>query len=295
MNSDLNSPLFIIGNPRSGTTLLRLMITSHPQILIPPECGFAVWWHNKWQNWDKMNQDIDKKIDLFLFDLFESKKIDTWDLSKDDLRRYLIEKSPASYPELISSIYIYYGITIQKDPKLWGDKNNFYLNHIPTIRSMYPNAYFLHIVRDGRDVATSYKKLKFARIKHQYAPQLSDDIEQIAIEWKEALEKIHAGLSECSQEHVFEIRYEDLVRYPEKYLNKICSWLGIKYDPDMLKYHILNKEKTLEPRDFLMWKQKTLEKPMPQEIGKHKLELSPDEINEFENKSSKFLKHYGYK
>lgn len=44
-------PVFIIGSPRSGTTLLRLMMNSHPRIVVPPECGFAVWWYEKYQHW----------------------------------------------------------------------------------------------------------------------------------------------------------------------------------------------------------------------------------------------------
>ena len=53
--------LFIIGNPRSGTSLFRIMLSCHPEIIVPPECGFIQWWHDKYQNAASPIHDIEQK------------------------------------------------------------------------------------------------------------------------------------------------------------------------------------------------------------------------------------------
>ena len=55
---------FILGNPRSGTTLLRLMLNSHPKLGVPPECGMIQWWNEKYKN--KNLQDV---YDTFINDI----------------------------------------------------------------------------------------------------------------------------------------------------------------------------------------------------------------------------------
>ena len=208
------------------------------------------------------------------------------------MQQFLLKKTPTSYSEVVFSIYEFYGISLQKSCDRWGDKNNFHIHHIPTIKSIYPNAYFIHIVRDGRDVATSYKRLNSAMIDHQYAPKLSGEINKIAIEWKSALEKINRDLSNVHSNQFSEIRFEDLLRDPEKQLERICAEIGEEYSSEMLNYY---KKNELEPEEFMMWKEKTKEKPRPQEIGKYKKELNLGEIHEFESVAGRCLMHYGYR
>ncbi len=73
-------PFFIIGNPRSGTTLLRLMLNNHPLISVPPECGFAVWLYEKY----KAENFLDKSIVRnFIADVVKSRKFETWGIDKE--------------------------------------------------------------------------------------------------------------------------------------------------------------------------------------------------------------------
>ena len=72
--STCSNPFFILGNPRSGTTLLRLMLDAHPKMTVPPECGFIVWFYDKYKSWS----DSDKStlnIQMFIEDLQTAKKI----------------------------------------------------------------------------------------------------------------------------------------------------------------------------------------------------------------------------
>ena len=79
-------PIFIIGNPRSGTTLLRLMLTSHPEVCIPPEAGFALWLLRDFSDWTPADG-----LDGFLTALMETRKFRHWGLTRTRLGEWIAE------------------------------------------------------------------------------------------------------------------------------------------------------------------------------------------------------------
>jgi hypothetical protein len=287
-----NSPIIILGNPRSGTTLLRLILTSHPDIVIPPECGFFVWWYKKYKNWTK--NSLKRRLDGFLDDLFKSRKFETWDLSRRDLRKFIVLKKPNNYTDLISSVYLFFGLSRGKKAKLWGDKNNYYLNHVGEILRIFPNSRFVHIVRDGRDVAVSYKELAKFRINHKYAPNLSSDISSIAHEWRENVIKVRNSLNSVKVGKRIEIRYEDLVTKPQKITKKICDTVNVKFYRKMLNFYEINKKEKLEPDEFLLWKKRIANPINDSRVGVYKHQLNSKEKEIFNSIAKDVLNKYGY-
>ena len=290
----MKPPIFIIGNPRSGTTLLRLMLTCHRNIVIPPECGFAVWLYPKYGQWSQLRKSEDHLLTEFLDDLMKCRKIETWNMDVEGLFGFLKRREPLTYSDVVSSVYEWYGLSQGENFVRWGDKNNFHIHHILSIKTIFPNACFIHIIRDGRDVACSYKKLSEQRIDVLYAPRLPGRLEDIAEQWKANIQTAVASFTIMGSETVYEIRFEDLILNTEASLRHLCEWLGEEYDPSMLDYYIANQERGLEPRDFLSWKQKTLRPPIPDESGRYLSELTIQEIHLFENIAGQVLEKYGY-
>jgi hypothetical protein len=286
----MRPPLFIIGNPRSGTTLLRLMLTNHKNIVIPPECGFAVWFYDKY----KSTVFSESVVNNFVRDLSTAKKIETWKLDYSKLLDYISAAKPVSYPDVVGSVYEFYGNTIGRTFLRWGDKNNYYLNHIDTIREMFQSARFIHIIRDGRDVACSYRTLQASNVVSKYAPHLPYNIKDIAVEWSVNIQQIRSSFDKIHWNNVYEIRYEDLVSQPSNELKKVCSFLNEPYDVEMERYFIKNQLEQQEPVEFLQWKLKTIEEPTTSEVGKFKHELTSGEIKEFESISVSVLRLYNY-
>ena len=286
----MRPPLFIIGNPRSGTTLLRLMLTNHKNIVIPPECGFAVWFYDKYKS-EVFSETV---IRNFVEDLSTARKIETWNLDYPELLHYIFSVQPVSYPEVVGAVYEFYGRTNRETFLRWGDKNNYYLNHIDTIWEMYPSARFVHIIRDGRDVACSYRKLHRSSMVSKYAPHLPFDVKDIALEWSRNIRTIRNSFDKMYWNNVHELRYEDLVSNPSRELKKVCLFLEEPYDLNMERYFIKNKLEHQEPIEFLQWKAKTIERPTTSEIGKFISELTHNEIKEFESVSVSILKVYNY-
>ena len=283
-------PIFILGNPRSGTTLLRLMLTCHHNIVIPPECGFAVWLYEKYRAWSGSVS----LLDGFARDVMKCRKIETWGISLEGLRDFLIDRRPTSYAEAAALVYECYALTHGRSFKRWGDKNNFYLNHIETIDALYPSACFVHIIRDGRNVACSYKKLHELEARSPYAPNLPWRIEEIARQWHDNNERIKRALAELAAERVHQVRFEDLVTEPERQLRLLCSALGEAYDPRMLEYHRENRARQLEPAEMLAWKKKTLQPLIVTEVDRYRRELSDVERTTIEDIAADTLEHYGF-
>jgi hypothetical protein len=285
--------VFIIGSPRSGTTLLRLMLTSHPFIVVPPECGFIIWWLEKYRDWNAAAADSERAVD-FVADLARSKKIETWDLDFDALLTQCRRARPANYSALVSLVNEAYARRRKPGFHRWGDKNNFHVRHVETLHSLFPKAQFLHLVRDGRDVACSYQQLGRAEIKSLYAPKLPTDIVEIAAEWKGNVEAVGNAFSTIPPAQRLEIRYEDIVTQSESILREVCEFLDESYSPQMLDYHVLNRRDGLEPSEFLRWKPKTLDAPDAAALGKFRTELSAAEIKSFEEIAGGLLRKYRY-
>ena len=288
----MNAPIFIIGNPRSGTTLLRLMLNAHPQIVIPPEGGFAQWLHQFFQDWDGAAASSPEQRKAFLDALFETRKFETWELDKESLDLAIQNKLPSNYTALVSLVYQQYAEEIKPTFHRWGDKNNYYINHIPLIRTLFPQAKFIYIVRDGRDVACSYIELSKREISSKYKPVLPVSIEAIAKEWAQNNQAALSQFQIMPAEQWHRVRYEDLVRDTAAELKGICDFLGETYAPEMELY--FQNQQGKEPKEFLSWKEKTKMKPQTSQIGRYKREWEADQIQVFNQIAGSLLTSFEY-
>lgn len=268
--------LFVIGNPRSGTSLLRIMLNSHSAIVIPPECGFIHWWYKKYKNWNSKSS-----ITEFITDLKTSKKIETWQLDFEALASFLETQKIETYNELVFLVVSFYGSSIhqKQNPLVLGDKNNYYIDHLDTLQRIAPDSKFLIIIRDPRDVYCSYKGIAELNTKSIYVPKLPQSIENFTENWKNNQSEILKFIKTLDSEQFTVINYEDLVLESESNLRKVCEFLDLEFEEKMLHYYETNDE----PAALLDWKKKTLRPPDPSSIGVFKKRLSSIEIDAIEN------------
>jgi hypothetical protein len=208
---------FIVGVGRSGTTLLRLMLDAHPEFAIPPETGFIP------AALASSRDSSDPKEALFQAMV----GFETWpdlNIAAEEFRAVLDKLDPFTPVDGIRALYRFYAA---RHGKLrWGDKTPGYALHLPQIATALGEARFIHIIRDGRDVALSIRSLWFAPGK---------DIQTLALDWRQRIEKTRE-LSGCVP-YYRELRYEDLLRHPRHELVNLCDFLEIEYDPHMLLYY----------------------------------------------------------
>ncbi|WP_179351885.1 sulfotransferase family protein [Winogradskyella vidalii] len=288
MSNNFNDqPIFILGNPRSGTSLLRLMLDTHTDICIPPESHFFLWLEDKYGDWE-INM-----LDDYLNDLFASTKFETWSFNIEKLKFYLEQKQIKSYAHLTSLIYGYYAFLKDKDIKFWGDKNSLWIEKLSAINKYYSHAFYIHIIRDGRDIACSYKELSKKHSVSKYAPKLPSEIEVIAQDWSKNIEAIELFLNNIKTENKIVIHYEDLINNTKNTLTKILRKIDLKPTIAQMEYYKKPK-KEIEPEAFFDWKEKLTKPPDAKNVGKYKQELSNKEIEIFNNLAKSTLSKYHY-
>jgi len=289
--SMVETPIFVIGSPRSGTTLLRLMLTCHPEIVIPPESGFALWLCDRFGNWDG---DTGSELDSFLNQLYRTRKFETWGLEFDELSHFIQTAKPRTYARLVASVYRCYATLQGKPQAMWGDKNNYYLHHIDQLHALFPDAYFVHIVRDPRSIVCSYIELAQREMTSLYAPKLPRTVEKAIQVWVEDIHTILGSFERINWRRTVELRFEDLVNDPRSNLSRVCNLLGVTFEPAMLDYYKRNRDVELEPPEFMQWKERTLEPPQRDRISRFHEDLTAEQRMLVEENAISEMKRYGY-
>jgi len=283
-------PLFIIGNPRSGTSLLRIMLTSHPLICIPPECGYIQWWYTKYENWSIIDTLNKRSVLSYIADLKSSKKIETWNLDFELIHEMIHRLKPHNYADLCLTVIKAFAFQKNKTPEFLGDKNNYYLNYLKLLNTIFPKAKYIGIIRDGRDVACSYREIAQINLDLNYKPVLPLQINEIAHEWLHNNEKLDAFGHQIDKDRFVIIRFEDLLHNTKSMLKTLTKFLDIEYSEEMLHYHHYQHE----PKETMYWKTKLKELPDVKKIGQYTNILTKDEIILFNNIAKKILLQYNY-
>ena len=126
--------------------------------------------------------------------------------------------------QLIEHIYSSYAKSENKAS--WGDKSLFF-DKIQILREYFPSARFIHIVRDGRDVFDSWRKMDPTR----------DNPAVAAVDWSAKIRLVESSFSLLPPDKHLTIRYEDLLSDSEGVTRLVCEFLGIEFEDNMLQFH----------------------------------------------------------
>ena len=207
------SPVFILGCARSGTTLLRDLLRSHPSLAFPDESNFVPLFYRAFG---------DPRTDR------EARRLAARVLRLQWVRPWNVSLAPSSlahcrsYAELVSALYE--DVAHRQGRPRWGDKTPNYVLEIPTLLEIFPRAKVIHIYRDGRDVALSWRAI----------PLGPHDVVNAALRWKH---RVITGRREGSRfpGSYHEVRYETLLSRPEEAMKKLCTFIGEEYTDDVLR------------------------------------------------------------
>lgn len=282
---------FILANPRSGSSLLRLILNGHSQITVPPECGFLLWLQPKYKLWSIANLNTND-IKCFVEDLQQSKKFETWNVSNQTIISIIDAEQPKNYLELSKCVYKSYASMQEKKPLFVGDKNNYYINHLQKLDDVSPNSFVIHLVRDGRDIVHSYREINKISSDYKYKPNLPFSIKEIAEQWQ----KNNLNIFNFYKENLnyIIVKYEELLENPKEVLTEILNTFNLNFENKMLEFYKENALKQIEPKETLAWKLKTLKPLDKSNIGVYNEKLTALEIQEFNTLANKSLKLFGY-
>src|SRR5262249_31553563 len=115
----------------------------------------------------------------------------------------------------------------------WGDKTPMYMQRLPLLERLFPDARYVHLIRDGRDTAVSFLSMPPGIVTRPLAPPGTAG--EFACQWRAEVEAARALGARVGDRYV-ETRYEQLAAEPERELRKICEHAGLAFDPAMLDY-----------------------------------------------------------
>lgn len=247
-----NEPIFIVGVPRSGTTLLAAMLAAHSRISCGPETHFFRKLARVDADrlvmpgtWPEAALDFVCSIEHASFsDSQRITLVQKYQIDREQIAAYLRQREP-SIPNILASVTDQYRMTMGK--VRWAEKTPDHLITLPQVRKYFPDAPVIQIIRDPRDVAISLTKVPWGAMSYLEALLL----------WKR-LDEESAGFFQTDQRS-YSLRFEDLITTPEAELTRLCGFIGEEFEPGMLDTsetgrqlnarHVAWKEKVRQPVD----------------------------------------------
>jgi len=228
----MNPVVFVVGCPRSGTTLLQRLADAHPELAIVHE---TLWIPGFYERLVGLTPEGDVTPAL-LPRLLEHRRFGQLGIGADELERLFEAMAPVHYGRFVAALFDRYGA--QRGKRLVGDKSPGYVRSIPVLHELWPRAKFVHLIRDGRDVCLSaIGWAKADRVFADLGTWPDEPVITAALWWersvrlgREAGHALPAGL-------YHELRYERLVDDPEAACRALCGFLGVGYDATMLRFH----------------------------------------------------------
>ena len=276
------TPAFIVGLPRSGTTLVSVILNAHSQLAISPETHYFTKYRRLGDQLAKTpSVDLRKKCTL-LKNLLQTPEFAAMGFSKEEMSKI--------YDLLLCEKHICHGVILgtilgqyarKHGKQRWGEKTPGHFRYVPLIKGVFPDAKVISVIRDPRDVSLSLRKV----------PWSSNNVLHHAWHWRQYVQLSQRYRSWYEDDYL-ELRYEDLLSNPGTTLEELCDFLGLPFEPQMLAFHE-KRALTFDP-EREPWKRKAGQPLDPTNMMKWVREMPPEEVKVAELLASRGLKAKGY-
>jgi Sulfotransferase family len=270
---------FVVGVPRSGTTLLRLMLDAHPQLAIPAETHF---FPELIERWGELTDDDDAPAEVTRL-ITGHPRWPELGITEAQLRDRLGALGELTLRQSLRAVGEAYALAAGK-PR-WGDKTPGYVTAMRLIQGVLPEARFVHVIRDGRDVAVSLAGVGWG----------PEDAAAAAKLWSRRIRIARRQSARLPPGTYTEVRYEDLVSDSSEVLERLCGLLELPFSEEMLSYWERGS-RVLESMAFERRRQHAgvTRAPTAERIGRWRRDLADDERRTFEGIAGETLAELGY-
>lgn len=222
-----NAPIFVVGHPRSGTTLLRLILNEHSRIVIPPEAHLVSYLRRVESKFGALTDEANRRRAVER--LVDKERMRDWGIPREDLFAAGMAADPPTPGGIFAAVMSLW--TKAEGKPRWGEKTPGTYRFLDDVCAWYPDCQVVHIIRDGRDVAVSC-----------LTPPFSDsydkgNVYEVALRWRDAVLRGRRAARRLGPERYFELRYEELTADPEPVVRRLCAFLHEEFEPSMLEYH----------------------------------------------------------
>lgn len=270
-------PVFIVGVPRSGTTLLRVILDSHPNLAVGPECP---WISGNYGNIISFRHLLDSLTNHKLGPLKNFSGISEERIV--EILRVAIDAILTSYAK-------------EHNKRRWIEKTPDNITCIPFINKIFPDAKYIHIIRDGRDVASSSSsplaKKNWGKYINYGDQKLENNTLNCLRRWDIWISQFQNWMTELNID-VFEVKYENLVNNPRKIIGEILSFIEEPWSDNVLYY--TNFKHDLPNHEFSTPDILNRDMFSKESIGRWKSEFSLIEKLRYKKIAGNMLKKFGY-
>jgi hypothetical protein len=266
--------VFIVGRGRSGSTLLQAMLDAHPDLAIPPETHLVPALGHRRRRYER-RPGFDQ--DRFLDDLTRHWGFPALGMSRERAADAIRRAAPASTADALRATFAAYAARWGKAG--YGDKTPINVLHMPLLAGLFPEARFVHIIRDGRDVALSYRDRR------------GMGLVEAAYRWRRDVRAGRRAGRRLGPGRYHEVRYEALVRDPEGVLGEVCRFLELPFDPRMLRPQEVAER--VIPSSTRAW-HPHLGEPPTEGLRSWQRQMPPGEVALFEGIAGDLLEELGY-
>lgn len=270
-----------MGTSRSGSTLLQSMLSSHSEIVIPPETHFFHSATSLQQKYDKSGNKEAFRKGLFDFWYDQKTRIRDLALNKEkalDLSEELELTKPSELYTMQLTLY-----RKARDKGIVGEKTPRHILQVHDILKTYPKARIISMFRDPRATAWSEIKAHFG----------SPSVFVTTRRWREYVEMHQKLQNELPQDQYMMLRYQDLIEDSEGILKRICDFLEVDFQPEMMEYY--NREEKGFAEGEKAWKKGTLKPIQKNKNEEWKSALKPWQIALVERTAGSKLEEMGYR
>lgn len=272
------APTFLFGFERSGTTLLTMMAGAHPRLSCPLSVT-GTWWDfgRRLDAYDDLgtHADIARLVD----DVSETERLKLWNVAfdKDEIASGV---RPGRYDDVVNG---FHGAAARAEDKdRWVNMDIATLFHLEEAVRLFPDGRFVQLIRDGRDVALSFKGYRFGGLNAL----------EVAERWSVATVTADRIGSALGPERYLRLRYEDLIAMPEQTLDRLCDFIGERFAPEMLDYSDdVSRKIPGDKRD--LWPA-LASPPQTDKIGRWRREMKPAERYVIDEAAGDALARFGY-
>ena len=269
----------MIGTQRSGSNLLRLMLNQSRELAAPHPPHILQRMKPLLARYGDLN---DRRRFALLVDdvcrLVDSNPV-AWRKSPFDRERVLARCKDRSLLAVMAAVYEQQAC--DSGARDWVCKSMANVDFLDEITGRFgAEAKFIHLHRDGRDVALSFQKAPVGE-KHVYS---------IAKQWNQDQQK---ALAQCRRDGaaVFRVGYEELTSEPRPVLERLCDFLGVRFEPPMLEAHT-SREALETARAGELWS--NLTRPVLANSGKFHAQMPAEDVRIFEAVAGPPLRSLGY-
>ncbi|HLJ10859.1 MAG TPA: sulfotransferase [Planctomycetaceae bacterium] len=237
------APVIIVGHGSSGTSITSRLLRQYLKVSFGTESQFIPRYYYRLSRYGDLN--VDENLRRLISEILEER----WFLRcrkfgfQTNLGAVFADVGERSYRGVLDSIFS----QLAKHNRMvrWGDKTPEYIYHLPVLKAVLPNARYIHIIRDGRDVALSVFE-RFWGAKN---------IVTAALEWRFALERVREFAQSLGEGQVLDIRYEDLLTEPRQTFARIMNFIHVDdAGGRLLDFIEQHATKELKTTNFDKWK-----------------------------------------